>query len=448
MLALAGQLAGCGVGRPAPSAPPSIPPIIGGSATATPLASADWPTYHHDNARTGVAAGLAPLGTLSLAWHTKLDGAVYGQPLVIGGEVLAATEGDTVYALDSTTGRVLWSVRLGTPVPLSSLPCGDIDPLGITGTMAYDADTSRVFAVAETTAGTHVLTGIDVNTGTVAVRVEVEPPRGDRIAHQQRAALTVLNGRVYMAYGGLFGDCGNYVGTVVSVTTNGTDPLTYLIPTSREGGIWSPGGAVVDHDRLLYAVGNGESRTTYDGSDAVLALSGELRLLDFFAPSTWADDNDNDLDLGSASPTLMGPWIFVAGKRGTGYVLRRDRLGGIGGEIARLDMCRSFGGSAVDGTIAYLPCLDGPRSLTIDAAGLPRVGWHATVAAAGSPTVGGGAVWVTDYRHGLLYALDPRTGRVRAQLDVGALPHFASPTLSGTHAYLGTMDGVTAINGA
>ncbi|HEX5404230.1 MAG TPA: PQQ-binding-like beta-propeller repeat protein, partial [Pseudonocardiaceae bacterium] len=409
----------------------------------------DWPTYHHDNTRTGTAPGVAPVSAdLKRTWRATLDGAVYGQPLVVGGKILAATENDTVYALSPTNGSVLWHTHVGTPQPQNGLPCGDIDPLGITGTMAYDQPTGLVFAVAETTGGAHTLYGFDVATGKVAVRVNVDPPKGDAIAHQQRSALTVLNGRVYVAYGGLAGDCANYIGSVVSVTTAGTDRLSYAIPTTREAGIWAPGGAVVSRGNLLYSAGNGESTSGYDGSDSVIALSPTLRRVDLFAPSTWPQDNASDLDLGSSNPAVIGPWVFVAGKRGTGYAVRSDRLGGVGGEVGQAEVCKSFGGSSVVDAVAYLPCSDGPRAMTIDASGHPSVRWHAQVEANGAPVVGGGAVWVPDYDDGTLYALDQATGRVKAQLNVGGLPHFASPTLSGSSVYLGTLHGVVAVSGA
>ncbi len=451
VLVAAGVVAGCSSGTapaaPATTPPPITPPVTTASSSRAAAPAADWPTYHHDNGRTGLAANLAPPSSPHVAWRATLDGAVYGQPLLVGGMILAATENDTVYALDPT-GKVLWHTHVGTAQPLSGLPCGDIDPLGITGTMAYDQATGRVFAVAETTGGVHTLYGFDVRTGRVAVRVNVDPPKGDKIAHQQRSALTVLNGRVYVAYGGLFGDCGPYIGSVVSVTTAGASPRSYAIPTTREAGIWAPGGAVVDGANLLYDDGNGESTHGYDGSDSVIALSPDLKRVDLFAPSTWPQDNASDLDLGSSSAVVLGPWVFVAGKRGTGYVLRGDRLGGVGGQVAQAEVCRSFGGASVHGDTAYLPCTDGPRSLTIGGNGRPVVGWHAAVEANGSPTVGGGAVWVADYDSGTLYALDERTGKVRARVDVGELPHFASPTLSGSTAYLGTLHGVTAVAGA
>ena len=393
-----------------------------------------------------MATGLASVGTLRKAWEAKLDGPVYGQPLVVGNLVFAATEGNTVYALRAGSGAVVWSAHLGTPMPRSELPCGNIDPLGITSTMVYDPDTRLVFALAERTGGVHELFGIDAATGSVRLRRPAEPPSGDPIAHQQRSALNLLNGRVYIAYGGLFGDCGNYIGSVVSVPTAGVGPLaSYAVPTTREAGIWGTGGGVVAGDRLYYAVGNGESTSTFDGSDSVIALQPDLTLADSFAPSTWAEDNAADLDLGSMTPVVVGPWVYADGKRGVGYVLRRDDLGGIGGEVSQASVCRAFGGAAVSGGTIYLPCTDGPRAITIDASGQISTRWQASVQAAGSPVVGGGQVWVVDYDGGTLYTLDPATGAVRQHLSIGPAPHFASPTLARNRAFIGTMSGVVAV---
>lgn len=458
-LAVACLTAACSGGGPvAPVASATAPPVTalpsgstGPTAAPTPhaLGPDDWPTYHRDNTRHGDAPHLAPRSALSVSWSATLDGAVYGQPLVVGDHVLAATENNTIYALDPGTGKTVWSVHLGTPVRRGDLPCGNIDPLGITGTMVYDPKTGLVFAVAETTGGHHTLVGVNAETGKVATRVAVEPPKGDPIAHQQRGALTLLGGQVYVPYGGLAGDCAQYVGSVVSAPVSGRGGLrSYAVPTSREGGIWATPGGVVDGDRLLYAVGNGESHSGYDGSDSVIALTADLTRADFFAPSTWPLDNKSDLDLGSMSPVLLGQYVYIAGKRGVGYLLRHDRLGGIGGQISLKESCRAFGGSAVDGATVYLPCPDGPTALHIGADGAVTTMWKSAVRAAGSPVVGGGAVWVVDYDGGVLYALNPTTGGVLDQVTVGTAPHFTSPTLSGSRAYVGTMKGVVAINGA
>ncbi len=452
-VALLACLAGC-ASTPAPTKPPastSTRTAPTSSQPTAPPAQAAWPTYHKDNGRSGDATDLAPVSTLATAWHAKLDGAVYGQPLVVGTEILAATENDTVYALDQATGKVRWQDHVGTPVPRSDLPCGDIDPLGITGTMAYDAATGRVFALAESTGGQHTLFGINAATGAIEVRLDAQPPKGTAIAVQQRSALTVASGRVYIAYGGLFGDCGDYIGSVVSTTTGGTNPISYAIPTGREGGMWAPGGAVLDGGRLLYSVGNGESTSgTYDGSDSVIALSqSDLSRVDFWAPASWPSDNAQDLDLGSSGPVLAGSYVLITGKRPTTYVLDHAHLGGVGGTaVATLGTCRAFGGASVAGNTVYLPCRGSSvQAVTVAANGTPTVTWTAPNGVSGSPTVGGGAVWVVD-PNGTLHALDQTTGAEREQLALGAVPHFASPTLVGTRAYVGTMDGVVAVNGA
>ncbi len=221
---------------------------------------------------------------------------------------------------------------------------------------------------------------------------------------------------------------------------------SYAIPTGREGGIWSSGGAAVANGQLLYAVGNGESVSGgYDGSDSVIALRPDLTLADRFAPSTWPQDNAQDLDLGSMSPAVVGDYAFVAGKRGIGYTVRLDHFGGVGGEVAQAPVCNAFGGSAVSGDTVFVPCPDGTRAVRIGAAGQITVLWHASVAAAGSPVLGGGALWVVDYDGGVLYLLDPATGAVRQQLHLVRMPHFTSPTLVPGHAFVGTMTGVSEV---
>ena len=71
---------------------------------------------------------------LTVAWNTPLDGAVYAEPLVVGGHVIVATENNSLYSLNADTGQVEWQTNIGIPATRSELPCGNIDPLGITGT--------------------------------------------------------------------------------------------------------------------------------------------------------------------------------------------------------------------------------------------------------------------------------------------------------------------------
>src|SRR6266480_1782670 len=131
-----------------------------------------WLTYQHDAGRSGMATTGPSANTPRLAWRSSaaLDGAVYAQPLVFDGRVIVATENDSIYALSVGEGQVVWRTHLGTPVARSSLPCGNIDPTGITGTPVIDASAGTVWVVAFVRPGRHVLAALDLTNGAVRSR--------------------------------------------------------------------------------------------------------------------------------------------------------------------------------------------------------------------------------------------------------------------------------------
>jgi polyvinyl alcohol dehydrogenase (cytochrome) len=445
-------------GGPSGGDPASASPA--GTASAT---GANWPEYDVNPARTGVATGVPAAGPLTTAWSAQLDGAVYGQPLVVGHEVIAATENDSVYALNRVTGKTIWRTNVGSPVPRSALHgCGNIFPLGITGTPVYDAGNGLVYAVAEVTGYRHMLVALDATTGALRVRRDLDSPTSANQPdfNQQRPALAIDDGRVYASFGGLSGDCGAYQGGVVSAPLTGNGPLTsWRTPTAREGAIWAPGGPVVDQDGDLWvSIGNGAAESSadaYDGSDSVTELSPSLRRLGYFAPSTWATDNANDKDLGSTMPVLAaGNTVFIVGKGGVGYLLDGAKPGGIGGQLAEQNICDAFGTAAVSGSTVYEPCRAGPlTAVEVSAASKTiKVLWRGPSGTNGSPVVGGGAVWVTNYSQSsgsTLYELNQATGQVEQQISISqGVPHFSTLSLSGGSAYVSTLTGITAINGA
>ena len=443
-----------------PGGPPEI--TLSASAAGGAHPAAAWPEFNQNGARTGIAPGLPRAGRLSHRWTAHLDGAVYGQPLVVGGLVIAATENDSVYALNRSTGKVAWRHHLGTPVQQGQVQCGNIFPLGITGTPVYDRGNGLVYAVAEMLIGRrvhHVLFGLSVVSGAVRVERDIPAPDGNSQHDQQRPGLTITAGRVYVAFGGLAGDCGQYRGTLAGVPLSGGGKIiSFMTPTSREGAIWGTGGPVIGpHGDLWVSTGNGAAGPgdRYDGSDSVIRLGPNLRRLDFFAPASWAADNASDLDLGSSQPVLAaGNSTFIMGKRGVGYLLDTLGMGGIGHQRAARSICAAFGAASVSGSTVYEPCSGGKMAaVAVNAKrGTIRVLWRGPRDANGSPVIGGGAVWVTSYSDGspgTLYELNPANGAVRSRISIAdALPHFSSLSLAGGTAFVSTMNGVTAINGA
>src|SRR4029077_15803077 len=141
--------------------------MVAGRAQAadTAAAATQQVLEHHGNAaRSGVY--VVPELTWEAAGHLQHDpqfhaevaGPVYSQPLYWRSPendralLLVATEQNLVYALDARTGATLWKSSLGPPVPRSSLPCGNIDPVGVTGTPAIDDHTQAVYLDAMTKA--------------------------------------------------------------------------------------------------------------------------------------------------------------------------------------------------------------------------------------------------------------------------------------------------------
>jgi outer membrane protein assembly factor BamB len=389
-------------------------------------------------------------GPLRRVQSLRLDGAVYASPIVVGGLTIVATESDTVYAFDQLY-RQVWKRNLGSPSPAEERQCGDINPLGITGTPVYDSAGKHVYLVAEHGGSVrHVLYALDTASGRVAWSKSVDLPGVSARDMQQRGALAIAGGRVWVPYGAQAGDCGNYKGRVVGVPLDGGDGVVfYSPPTKRGGGIWNPAGPTVTAGGHLLAVSaNGAAfpGDAYDHTNTVLELDRNAHLVDSFAPSDWAVNNRDDVGLGSQGVALIGrKWAVLGGKSGPVYVLRQGHLGGIGGQVDVQDICLSFGGAAVDGNVVYLPCTDGVRAVRVDDAGQLHVLWHAPESITGSPVVGGGRIWALDTGAGVLHALDPATGRSVGQVDVGVANRFGTPALYGRDVIVPTLAGIAVV---
>ena len=384
---------------------------------------------------------------MHVKWRTHLDAAMYAEPVVAAGLAIAATENNPVYAVDLTTGKQQWRRHLTSPARQSELPCGNIDPSGITGTPAYDAASGLVFVVTESRGAHHTLDALDVHTGAVRWHRDLDVLSGrDRHAEQQRGAVLVADGHVYVAFGGRYGDCGNYVGYLVSVATDGRGAVaTYAVPTAREAGMWAAAGPVVGPDGDIYvASGNGaEVGGTYDGSDSVIRLTASLHRVAFFAPTSWRRDNADDLDLGAMSPVPVGDKLVIAGKRGDVFLLDAS-LGGIGGEVASISGCAAYGGAAVSGHRVVMPCDAGIRTLVVDGNHM-HWSWSAH-SALGSPVLAKGTVYALDRDNGDLVQLALDNGHVRGRIHVGHTTRFSTPTPIGGLVLVGTTSQLVAVS--
>lgn len=425
------------------------------TAVSYPLTS-DWLTYHLDNLRDGDYSFLPPIASPSLKWKATFDGAVYSEPLVFDGSVFIATESDTVYSVSAATGAVEWTESLGTPAPLSTLLCGDIDPVGITGTPVIDPSANTLYVVAMEKGQGYTLFALNTSSGSVLWSERIDPPGFNFTVEQERGALTLYDGVVYVPFGGFAGDCGQYHGWVVGYPANGTSAtLDYQVPSGREAGIWTPGGVVVSTSGKLYlATGNSASRTVFDYGEADIELRPNLTVVSYFAPQDWVVLNDNDLDLGSLPPVLLSDGLlFQIGKQGIGFLLNSTALGGVGGQLYSANICGngfgSWGAEAFYNDSVYVPCDNGMFAISVHGGASPSFGasWNDTGFNCGPPILAAGALWTIDVDNGTLLALNPETGATLFTASIGQQSsRFTTPSAGDGLLYAAAGDTVFAFS--
>jgi PQQ enzyme repeat len=343
---------------------------VGGAAAGESVV-----TYHGALNRSGLyeAPGLtwAKAATVQLdaGFNASVDGAIYAQPLYwvppSGGgaaRIIVATENNFVYAVNAATGAQIWRTRLGKPVPLSALPCGNIDPMGVTGTPTIDPTTGIVYleAYVDTPTGgpRHKVFGLSLATGAVAPGWPVDVATGlaalngtfNNGPQGQRSALTLVNGMLYVPYAGHDGDCGTYNGMVVGFNLAKPAVFGFWSTETTGGGSWGQSGVAFDGTSMFVTTGNAfGSSTSWGGSEAVIRLRPRLanptQDADFFTPTNWHTLDQQDLDLGGTSAipinTPVTARVLALGKDGNAYLLNRENLGGIGHQIVVTEVSTS-----------------------------------------------------------------------------------------------------------
>ena len=370
-------------------------------------------TYHNDNHRTGqntneMILNLTNINSTSFGrlFTNMVDGCVYAQPLYVPGVAIPgqgtqnilfiATEHNTVYAFDAdvpvTAGGLLWKTNLG-PSAVTTIPGGfaepnfgtrynsgkytDIEPeVGITGTPVIDTNSGTLYVDAFTgeisggvTNYSHQMHALNITNGTErsfspvvitasVVGIGVDSTNG-RVTfnpkqENQRPALTLAGGIVYVAYAG-YADTDPYHGWIIGFNATNLVQLTnYVFNTTPnattaapgadagEGGIWMGGGglAVDSSTNLYFEVGNGSFSATnissgVDFGDSFIKLSttNGLALADYFTPWDQAAFQAADTDVGSGGLLLLPdqPGTFPhellgAGKQGQIYLINRDQM--------------------------------------------------------------------------------------------------------------------------
>lgn len=472
-------------------APPTVDATRPVTTIATPAraaaaaSSGSWTTYHHDNAHTGFDGTQPAATSASAGWVTSaLDGSVLAEPLVFNGIVYAVTLQGTVYAINQSDGTVAWSTNVGTPKTWSG-QCGNINPLGISGTPVIDAAAGRIYVTENLSADSawHVF-AIDLTSHMKVMDTTIPTSLGtglDWTIEQERGALALANGYVYVPFGGRIGDCGAYHGWIFAVPTTGGPVISFYETPGQGAGFWSAGGVVVDDTtgKVFETSGNGTSSgcnantngTPVFENDAVVRLSATLAHEDAFIPLDWKNNwCANDQDLGSATMVLINPTLaFQSGKRGNGFLVNPQALGGMNGQVypsptnyTPADVCRgnlsdaNFGSYAYAAPYVYLSCegngLVGlqvdttARSVSACGATCVAPSWNASGFTPGPPIVAGGAVWAVDTNGGGLYGFNASTGAQIYHSSGFGVNHFATPSEAGGQIFVGSGNVIRSFN--
>ncbi len=289
-----------------------------------------------------------------------ISGNVFASPLYVDGSpgvFVIATQNNQVSALDENTGRPVWQRTYGQPAGRTGAGCGNIAPLGITGTPTIDVAKRTIYfdtAVGNSTTITdHLIHAVSLDDGSeragwpvAASSVSTAGERFNPVVHNQRSALLLINGVLYVSYSGHLGDCAQYRGWLIGIDTNAPQNVkAFKTGGTRGGGMWATGGPASDGTSIFVTTGNTFGASTWSGGEAVIRMqagpvfSGQAR--DFFAPTNWTSLDASDLDLGGSGPLVVNAPAFTPsqlvlafGKDGNVFALDRNNLGGVGGQRA------------------------------------------------------------------------------------------------------------------
>src|SRR6266513_1587399 len=294
--------------------------------------------------------------TRDLNFNGTIVGNVHAQPLYIEGGpngpmIIAVTASNNIYALNASTGAVIWQRTDIGPAVTSGLPCGNINPAGTIGTPVVDLASRSLFfdALIAGSPIKHFIYSLNVDTGATNAGWPVDLNATASyngipfvsLAQENRGALALVNGIVYNSYSGYLGDCGNYHGWVVGVDISNPASVHGWATTALGGGIWGHSGVASDGTNTFVITGNTfNTGGNWMGGEAIIRLQAGPtwtgQPTDYWAPTNWFSLDNGDTDLGGVSATVIdvpgatpSQLVLALGKDSNAYLLNRNNLGGI-----------------------------------------------------------------------------------------------------------------------
>src|ERR1700722_5170135 len=308
--------------------------LLGASVTvvaaAQGLPAQDWPMFGGDVEST--SANLRPTGITAAnvaqlsRRQIKLDGTVDASAIYLRGvtvhgalhnAIFVSTSYGKTLALDADSGVILWEYTpssyqalAGTRQITNSTPAADPD---------------RQFIYAASPDG--YIQKLTVSDGRPVWRSAITKlPQREKMA----SPLKFFQGHVIAVTAGYIGDRPPYQGHVAildgnsgkllqvwnSLCSNRTGLLDPGSCPQSQSAIWGRAGAVIDpgNGEIFIATGNGVWNGMTEWGDSLIELDASAtKILGNYTPADTEELNARDLDLGSASPVLLGGDLIAQG---------------------------------------------------------------------------------------------------------------------------------------
>jgi hypothetical protein len=283
--------------------------------------------------------------------QVSLDGTVDASAIYLSSVMVRGAPHDAIFvtttygktiALDADSGSVLWEFTPPSYQTLAgSRQIGNSTPV---------ADSDRQFIYAASPDG--YIQKLAVSDGQSVWRTSIT-----RLPLREKmdSPLKFTEGHVIAVTAGYIGDKPPYQGHVAVLDGKSgkllqvwnslcSDRTGLLDPDScrqTQSAIWGRAGAVIDprSGSIFIATGNGEWDGARNWGDALIELdAGATKMIGNYTPVNTAELDARDLDLGSASPVLLGgDLIAQGGKDGKIRLLSRKAIAGAtshkGGEL-------------------------------------------------------------------------------------------------------------------
>ncbi len=441
----------------------------------------------HDPMRSGNATdeniiSTSNVANLRLNWSIPVDGPVTAQPLFVSGytingqthdALIVGTGGNSIYALDATTGATLWRRNFGVPGGNCAIPGG----FGVSGAPLVDRALGHIYAVSDD--GNFRTLNIADGTDAFPAFSLIANPSTNKVW----GGLNQLGTDVYVVTASDGCDSTPWRGQIYRVDVSATPRLgnTFVVVPSIAapnggGGMWGYGGASVDPAAgRVYAASAADSNMPTEGytpfADRMLALDTSLNLLGSYLPSEPTQfpcaGAPCDLDFG-ATPVIFQPnacptMVSAGNKNGNLYVFNGDDLAASRQPLQTLILNQpndSLGNGGVGGVPAYWRtgnmlfvsdagpgangALGGIVGLNITASCTLQVAWSNSLGGSGNPnstpTIANGVVFVGEGLTGKVHAYDATSGTElwSSGTSYGAVATYGAPIVAQGNLYVGS----------